>query len=63
MKAMLEEMDSHLNPEIMTWEYVPAKEANGRKLVGSTWAYDLKRNKDGVKKEFLMKTRRRSQLV
>ena len=48
LEAMNKEMESHLNPKIMTWEYVPEINAKGRKLVGSTWAYDIKRNKNGT---------------
>ena len=52
IEAMQKEMDSHLDPKIMTWEYVPEAEAKGRKLVGSTWAFDIKRNKNGVLTRF-----------
>ena len=43
--AMDEEYNSHLKNG--TWKLVPAAEAKGRRIVGSTWAYDVKRNADG----------------
>ena len=45
-EAMEKELASHR--ENGTWELVPTHEAQGRKLVGSTWAYDYKRNADGT---------------
>ena len=44
-KAMDEEYNSHMKNG--TWKLVPAGEAKGRRIVGSTWAYDVKRNADG----------------
>ena len=44
-QAMETELAAH--SENGTWELVPLDEAKGRKLVGSTWSFDLKRNQDG----------------
>jgi hypothetical protein len=46
LKAMKEEFDSHTKAG--TWELVCAHELKGRKIVGSTWSYDVKRKADGT---------------
>ena len=49
-KAMLDELESH--NENTTWKLVPIQAAKGRKLVGSVWVFDVKRNKDGSIKKY-----------
>ena len=47
MKAMDIEMESHQRSG--TWELIPAMDVRkGKKPVGSTWAYDVKRRADGT---------------
>ena len=50
-KAMDTEYEAHM--ENGTWVLVPMSEVTpGKKIVGSTWAYDVKRNDDGTLSRF-----------
>ena len=47
MEAMIEEINSH--DKAGTWDLILASKApSGRRPIGSTWSYDVKRNADGT---------------
>jgi len=51
MQAMKDEIDSHHKSG--TWRLVKARDVPpGRKIIGSTWSYDVKRNADGTISRF-----------
>ena len=45
-EAIQSEIDAHI--ENGTWKLVPISEAKGKKIVGSTWTFDIKRGEDGT---------------
>ena len=46
-KSMQDEYDSHIANQ--TWKLVAAKDVPpNKKIVGSTWSYDVKRHADGL---------------